>query len=214
MKDVGGNGRTVLFVSHNMAAVKSLCTKGIVLEHGKVVFKGESNAAVDYYLEKQKISTTNLEDRTDREGNQKIKFTNIEIENSKGNIVEQIFVGEATKFKFTFKENEKIDWSKFIMSVIFYDLNDNIMCSFPSDEMGQVFKQTNNNQIVLNIPFMGLRASVYSVSIYSFVADTNKDSALDIINNASIFEVLTEDFYNSGKLLRSQNCAFLKSNYE
>lgn len=41
MQDISRQGgRTVLFVSHNMAAVKSLCTRGIVLENGKVVFEG------------------------------------------------------------------------------------------------------------------------------------------------------------------------------
>ena len=51
MGDVSkGEGRTVLFVSHNMAAVKSLCTRGIVLEHGKVVFDGKIENAVSTYL--------------------------------------------------------------------------------------------------------------------------------------------------------------------
>jgi lipopolysaccharide transport system ATP-binding protein len=51
MKDISGNdGRTVLFVSHNMAAVKSLCTRGIVLENGTSVFEGTAEESVDYYL--------------------------------------------------------------------------------------------------------------------------------------------------------------------
>ncbi|MFA9189970.1 ABC transporter ATP-binding protein [Flavobacterium sp. FZUC8N2.13] len=51
MQDISkGEGRTVLFVSHNMAAVKSLCTRGIVLEHGKVVFEGGIDDSVQYYL--------------------------------------------------------------------------------------------------------------------------------------------------------------------
>jgi lipopolysaccharide transport system ATP-binding protein len=45
-----GGGRTVLFVSHNMAAVKSLCTRGIVLENGEIVFDGDTDEAVNYYL--------------------------------------------------------------------------------------------------------------------------------------------------------------------
>lgn len=54
MQSISKNeGRTVLFVSHNMAAVKSLCTKGIVLEHGKVVFSSDAESAVNYYLEKE-----------------------------------------------------------------------------------------------------------------------------------------------------------------
>lgn len=51
MQDVSKGGRrTVLFVSHNMAAVRSLCERGIVLEHGKSVFDGNSIDAVAYYL--------------------------------------------------------------------------------------------------------------------------------------------------------------------
>ena len=45
-----GEGRTVLFVSHNMAAVRSLCQRGIVLEKGEVVFDGGTEEAVAFYL--------------------------------------------------------------------------------------------------------------------------------------------------------------------
>lgn len=45
-----GEGRTVLFVSHNMAAVKTLCQNGIVLERGGTKFIGNSTEAVSYYL--------------------------------------------------------------------------------------------------------------------------------------------------------------------
>lgn len=51
MQDISkGDGRTVLFVSHNMAAVKSLCTRAIVLEHGMTVFEGDVEEAIGYYL--------------------------------------------------------------------------------------------------------------------------------------------------------------------
>lgn len=51
MQDISrGEGRTVLFVSHNMPAVRSLCTRGLILEHGKTVFQGNINESVDYYL--------------------------------------------------------------------------------------------------------------------------------------------------------------------
>lgn len=45
-----GEGRTVLFVSHNMAAVKSLCNRGIVLKNGLISYKGEVNDSIDNYL--------------------------------------------------------------------------------------------------------------------------------------------------------------------
>nr|WP_315198990.1 ABC transporter ATP-binding protein [uncultured Flavobacterium sp.] len=52
MQDISkGEGRTVLFVSHNMAAVKQLCTRGIVMENGKVKYDGNIDNALSKYLE-------------------------------------------------------------------------------------------------------------------------------------------------------------------
>jgi lipopolysaccharide transport system ATP-binding protein len=57
MQDVSRNdGRTVLFVSHNMLAVKSLCTNGILLENGLVHKTGEIKNVIDYYLEQNSKS--------------------------------------------------------------------------------------------------------------------------------------------------------------
>ena len=50
MGEVASGGRTVLFVSHNMAAVRSLCKSGVVLKDGMFNFQGTANEAVDYYL--------------------------------------------------------------------------------------------------------------------------------------------------------------------
>lgn len=51
MQDISkGEGRTVLFVSHNMAAVKRLCARGILLENGKISYTGKINDAIDAYL--------------------------------------------------------------------------------------------------------------------------------------------------------------------
>ena len=56
MEDVAGQGRTVLFVSHNMSAVKQLCTKGIMLEHGRVVAEDSIGKIVNLYQEKNAAS--------------------------------------------------------------------------------------------------------------------------------------------------------------
>lgn len=51
MQDLSsGEGRTVLFVSHNMASVKTLCGRGLVLENGKRVYNGKAGDAVSHYL--------------------------------------------------------------------------------------------------------------------------------------------------------------------
>jgi len=53
MGEVTNQGRTVIFVSHNMTAVKSLCSKGVVLHKGKVGKKADVNEAVNYYLKNE-----------------------------------------------------------------------------------------------------------------------------------------------------------------
>jgi lipopolysaccharide transport system ATP-binding protein len=50
MKDVSGEGRTVLFVSHNMSSIKTLCTRVIYLENGKVVYDGDVHGGIQKYL--------------------------------------------------------------------------------------------------------------------------------------------------------------------
>ncbi|MDT8416126.1 MAG: ABC transporter ATP-binding protein [Flavobacteriaceae bacterium] len=57
MQDISGSeGRTVLFVSHNMAAVKSLCTRAIVLENGRKSFEGNVDSAISNYLKIYNVS--------------------------------------------------------------------------------------------------------------------------------------------------------------
>lgn len=89
MKDVAGQGRTVIFVSHNMAAVKSLCTKGIVLEHGQCAFQGNINDATAYYLEnnsstEQLIHTGDL---SSAPGNDSIRLLRVEAKPAEGSAI-------------------------------------------------------------------------------------------------------------------------------
>src|SRR5438093_4304585 len=70
MGDVARQGRTILFVSHNMAAVESLCSTAYLLENGQLVKSGMTKTVVDAYLASiPALCTTSLEHRTDREGN-------------------------------------------------------------------------------------------------------------------------------------------------
>ena len=91
MKDVScGEGRTVLFVSHNMAAVKSLCTRGIVLENGMMTFDGGIGEAVDLYLKNHEESGGERIADCIKSKKSWLKITKIEIngtENRKSTIV-------------------------------------------------------------------------------------------------------------------------------
>jgi lipopolysaccharide transport system ATP-binding protein len=59
MRDISSEGRTVLFVSHNMAAIRSLCQRGILLSNGTKVFEGAAGECVDRYLTEVTRNATN-----------------------------------------------------------------------------------------------------------------------------------------------------------
>ncbi len=211
MQDISKEGgRTVLFVSHNMAAVRSLCTRGIVLQNGEVVFSGNQNEAIDFYLNTDNKQSS-LTSRTDRKGNQQLTFENIEIYNSKNNCVSEVFLGENITIKVKYRENLAFNKKQFIFSLIIYDLNENIIAAFPSDEMN--FSLNETNEIKLNIPFLGLRPGIYSISLYSFLNSTEVSNHVDVIDKAAFFEVLSLDYYNSGKMIRKNSCSFIEAKY-
>lgn len=84
-----GTGRTVLFVSHNMAAVKSLCTRGIVLKSGQKVFDGSQTDAINFY-QANLDNAANLDyinNVEDAPGNQFVRIINFGIKALEGNIL-------------------------------------------------------------------------------------------------------------------------------
>lgn len=101
MRDVASAGRTVLFVSHNMAAVSALCTKAMVLWEGMVEYPlGGVEAAVQKYLTQvHKITKTTLAERTDRQGNGKIRIQDFASFDRDGNEVEYIASGQEVNFR-------------------------------------------------------------------------------------------------------------------
>ncbi|NLF30015.1 MAG: ABC transporter ATP-binding protein [Planctomycetes bacterium] len=85
MDQVARGGRTVLFVSHNMAAVESLCTRGILLEHGRAVYDGPSGEAVGRYLRSMESAIAeDLATRTDRKGDGACRIVDVWLEADDG----------------------------------------------------------------------------------------------------------------------------------
>ncbi|PCH95140.1 MAG: ABC transporter ATP-binding protein [Bacteroidetes bacterium] len=76
MKDVATEGRTVLFVSHNMTAIKSLCTSAIYLLNGSVYSRGDANKVVNEYLAKEakKLHLIEKEEENNNTGNELVRL--------------------------------------------------------------------------------------------------------------------------------------------
>jgi lipopolysaccharide transport system ATP-binding protein len=80
MGEVAGEGRTVLFVSHNMAVMQALCRRGIFLDHGELRYDGSIQEAVSLYLrELERVTTTDLYERKDRSGSSYMRLKSLQI---------------------------------------------------------------------------------------------------------------------------------------
>ena len=102
MQDVSqGGGRTVLFVSHNMAAVKKLCKRGIVLENGMVKFTGNIKEAVDNYISGSTNISSNVyfDNLSEAPGNEHIRIRSFEISPVEGHLIN---VESGIHFKLAF----------------------------------------------------------------------------------------------------------------
>jgi lipopolysaccharide transport system ATP-binding protein len=80
MEDIAGEGRTVLFVSHNLGLIQALCKRGIYLEDGKIASDGRADQVItDYLRSYEKAMQEDLGRRIDRQGRGDIKFTKVNI---------------------------------------------------------------------------------------------------------------------------------------
>lgn len=102
--EVARDGRTILFVSHNLAAVQSLCNRGLVLEEGGLAFSGTAEEAIAYYLHTANAVSGCLRDRKDRSGTGEVKVVAIELRDRAGKTVSTVQSGEDVDVCF-FLEN-------------------------------------------------------------------------------------------------------------
>lgn len=213
MQDISSSdGRTVLFVSHNMAAVKNLCTKGIVLENGLSIFEGGSEEAVNFYLNNQsKLNTQNLLERTDRKGTGEIRFSKVELRNSGDNVVSELICGEYAKFRLYMVFNQTVNYKDLVFGLVIYDNNENKIADFYSDEMGVKFDSIDS-YVDLEIPKLMLRGGDYYVAIVVQTA-IRVVQQLDVLHHVLNFKVFSGDFWNSNKANRATNVALIDGMY-
>lgn len=201
MQDISkGEGRTVLFVSHNMAAVKSLCTRGIVLENGVGVFDGDTEKAIDYYLNSKENRDLNFSDL-----NKSVGITKIEFYNDKNAPVQRIMVGQEVRIKVEFKNPTRRSLS---ISVAFYDIYDRFLFACRSDVIDKKFTDTEGLATLI-IEKWPLSPGVYTYN--TSVHDQN--IVLENMKQVGQLTVDVGDFYGFGKLPAADNHGFY-TNYK
>lgn len=106
-------GRTVIFVSHNLQAIKNLCQKTIILNNGELLASGETDETLRLYNELNRDvkigAETEINNNKNRRGKGAIRFTGIEILDTDDRKKYIFEAGETVRFKVSYKTFKKMD---------------------------------------------------------------------------------------------------------
>ncbi len=199
MGEVSREGRTVIFVSHNMTSIEHLCDKTIVLNNGKISYFGKTIDSVQYYLQKfTELSTrTNLKDREDRQGNQTLKFINVSLFDKHDNKINQVISGQDILVRMYYSSSEEIVNAEVHVSIVIRDGH------YALSNINSI--NTGFSELpIYKKGFFECRLNKFSFSAGSYICSVYcsiNGKVADLVESAFIIDVEDGDFYNSGKLI-------------
>jgi lipopolysaccharide transport system ATP-binding protein len=199
MQDITkGEGRTILFVSHNLAAVENFCEKSIFIEKGKLKMIGETNSIIQQYLTTvSSVGGLKLSELTDRKGNQQLRFLDYWFEQD-GIYCEtnlEAFVNLKIGIEYEVKDYENIQNLQIDLGINdMYEQRISLLTTTISNER---IPNTNNNKIVFEINQFPIAPGSYNCTLFS----TINGEITDWISNIMQFNVLEKDYYKSGKII-------------
>jgi lipopolysaccharide transport system ATP-binding protein len=212
MGDVASQGRTVLFVSHNMAAVKSLCTQGLVMKSGAVVCRGGIDEVIAAYLATKPSETDgDLNGAVERDGEGPIRFTSLKVFDQFGRSTDLVQCGQEISIELGYASANGV---KPPSGVVFHIYFTTIMeerlfiCStqFAGDTPHQF---PGAGTLRCSIPCLSLLPGQYRLDLACHV--TGQRITMDRIRQAKILTVVESDFFGSGKLPPASVGPFLVS---
>jgi lipopolysaccharide transport system ATP-binding protein len=208
MKDVSDrDGRTVLFVSHNMAAINTLCSKGLVLQNGTIKKDGSTGECVKLYLtENQTFSRINLADRKDRTGNGLFRFEEIVFLDKDFNARNNFLSGNELNIQIKYKTLNDEPLRNVSISMGIKNSMDMQLTVVSNEYSGAIFESLPpEGTIICKIPRLPLLGDTFSLNLFSRV----NGEISDWIMNACVLEIETGDYYNTGKITDTVQSLFL-----
>ena len=197
-----GEGRTVLFVSHNIAAVEALCTSAVLLENGRVGLTGSTKEVVHRYLNRNPSQAAiSLHDRADRQGSGSIRFMSVVPVGLDDRPVESIQSGSTVSLLISFENRLRRPANRLRVAIgIDNDLGQRVLLldtSLVDGDIGQVNERGGVVRVV--IPDFPLVPGRYSLTLWSSVNGT----VADWVKNAVSVDVQGGDYYGTGQLPES-----------
>ena len=198
MRKIAHSGKTVLFVSHQMQTVESLCESTFLLGEGKIIDFGKTNKIISKYRELARSSNTVSLENMPREGSGRCKFIGFEIQDERNQTTNSVISGKKSTIKLTFQRCQS---QKQPMSLSLGISTDNQvrlahLCmktfglTIPSEE-SDLF------HINLNLEKVELNEGKYLVTIF---LDDESGEIIDWVTDAFEINVVQSDFYGTGLL--------------
>jgi lipopolysaccharide transport system ATP-binding protein len=194
MEDVSKQGRTILFVSHNLAAVQSLCKKSILVQGGRLVQYGETSQVLDQYLNDQmNAEVVPLNERVDRMGDGTVRATAIHIDSTEPDRI--IRSGSRLRVRIHYRSDTPVMYPRFLVGI--YDLTNRGVFLLNSDAVGKLPDTLPPSGVVECVTEpINLTAGRCFANLALFKSTTQTD----YIQHAAYFDVEAEDLYGSGKI--------------
>ena len=193
------HSRTILFVSHNMAAIESMCESALLLDGGRCVVRGDPSLVVQEYLRNiSRVSAAPLDLRLDREGSGDVRFVSMSLEGSHGFEVSAFRCGAEATIHFVVENRTDRELHGFRTAISVENamgqpvaLLDTLLAG--REILGIRPGRASLRAIIPKMPFMPGR---YRIGIYSTVNGVIADR----IKDAGIFNVESSDYYGTGQL--------------
>lgn len=198
MQEVAGReGRTVLFVSHDMAAVKKLCTRAILLQEGSITKEGSPEEVIDYYLKNASgIAYVNAGfNSVGRKGNGKFIATNIELLNETFEPIAVLETGMNVKVKISYEVIEPGPNPIIIINIV-DNLQHNLVTLLSRNSFHGVMKLKKEGHIIINVERLPILPGRYTIDYYL----KYDNEITDNIQSVLTMDIEKGDFYGTGKI--------------
>ncbi len=208
MENVAQEGRTVLFVSHNMAAVNQLCEKVILLENGYVKEFDQPSKVVGHYLNSGRLDTASMDliRYPFRQGSKKAKFEWAQIRNSKGHICQDFSVGDDIEIALSLRLT---DDDRNIKVAVQMQTSDGIPLSnmIDSDSGFKITEPRELEELSVTIKDVRLYPGTYFLSFWA--GSTNSVETYDHVEDCVSFNIVDGGKLTTRSLPRSAGILFL-----
>jgi len=213
MRDVASQqGRTVLFVSHNMAAVEGLCGRALLLEHGRARMQGGTHRVVQEYLrDSNRMGAIPLHERKDRQGNGDVRFVGITLEDSGGLGAAAFQSGAEATINFLLENDSAKDIRNLQLSIGVDDELGRRVTLLDTSLIGSdiALVAPGRDNVRLVIPKLNLVPGRYRMTVYAAANGV----VLDWIKNAAVIDIEGGDYYGTGRLPSPDQGLFLTDYY-